>query len=81
MKTKYDLYQSQNLRYELPIFNVRDHPNIQWKTRIMRRLTYPGKHIAIRIVASKETPNSTIKQMALKTWKNIYKNPQFRSNV
>jgi hypothetical protein len=81
MKRKYDLYQTQNLRYELPIFNIKDHPTIKWKTRIMRKSTYPGKHIAIRIVAAKHLLNKTIKQMARKAWKTVYNNPKFKSNV
>jgi hypothetical protein len=78
---KYDLYQTQNLRYELPIFNIKEHPTIKWKTRIMRKSTYPGKHIAIRIVAAKHLLNKTIKQMARKAWRTVYNNPKFKSNV
>ena len=78
---KYDLYQTQSLRYELPIFNIKEHPTIKWKTRIMRKSTYPGKHIAVRIVAAKHLLNKTIKQMARKAWKTVYTNPKFKSNV
>jgi hypothetical protein len=77
----YDLYQTQNLRYELPIFNIKEHPNIKWKTRMMRKSTYPGKHIAVRIVAAKHLLNKTIKQMAQGTWRTIYNHPKFKSNV
>jgi hypothetical protein len=77
----YDLYQTQNLRYELPIFNIKEHPTIKWKTRIMRKSTYPGKHIAVRIVAAKHLLNKTIKQMAREAWRTVYKNPKFKSNV
>jgi hypothetical protein len=78
---KYNLYQTQNLRYKLPIFNIKEHPTIKWKTRIMRKSTYPGKHIAVRIVAAKHLLNKTIKQMAREAWRTIYKNPKFKSNV
>jgi hypothetical protein len=78
---KYDLYQTQNLRYELPLFNIKDHPTIKWKTRIMQKSTYPGKHIAVRIVAAKHLLNKTIKQMAQGTWRTIYNHPKFKSNV
>ena len=78
---KYDLYQTQNLRYELPIFNIKEHPTIKWKTRIMRKSTYPGKHIAIRIVAARHLLNKTIKQMARTAWRTVYNNPKFKSNV
>ncbi len=81
MEQKYDLYQTQNLRYELPIFNIKEHPTIKWKTRIMRKSTYPGKHIAIRIVAAKHLLNKTITQMARKAWETVYNNPKFKSNV
>jgi hypothetical protein len=52
MKKKYDLYQSQNLRYELPVFNKDEHPTIKWKTKMMRKFTYPGKHIAVKIIVA-----------------------------
>ena len=81
MEQKYDLYQTQNLRYELPIFDIKEHPTIKWKTRIMRKSTYPGKHIAIRIVAAKHLLNKTITQMARKAWETVYNNPKFKSNV
>jgi hypothetical protein len=81
MKRKYDLYQSQNLRYEFPVFNKNEHPNIKWKTRMMQKSTYPGKHIAVRIVVATHILKTTIKQLAQETWKTIYKNPRFRSNV
>ena len=81
MEQKYDLYQTQNLRYELPIFNIKEHPTIKWKTRIMRKSTYPGKNIAVRIVAAKHLLNKTITQMARKAWETVYNNPKFKSNV
>jgi hypothetical protein len=81
MKTKYDLYQSQNLRYELPVFNKNEHPNIKWKTRMIRKSTYPGKHIAVKVVVATHILTTTIRQLAQETWKTIYNNPRFRSNV
>ncbi len=47
----------------------------------MRKSTYPGKHITVRIVAAKHLLNKTINQMARETWRTIYKNPEFKSNV
>ncbi len=81
MKKKYDLYQSQNLRYELPVFNKTEYPNIKWKTRMMRKSTYPGKHIAVKIVVATHILKTTIRKLAQETWKTIYNNPRFRSNV
>jgi hypothetical protein len=81
MKKKYDLFQSQNLRYELPVFNKNEHPNIKWRTKMMRKSTYPGKHIAVKIVVATHIHKTTINQLAQETWKTIYKNPRFRSNV
>jgi hypothetical protein len=81
MEKKYDLYQSQNLRYELPVFNKNEYPNIKWKTRMMRKSTYPGKHIAVKIVVANHIHKTVVNRLALKTWKSIYNNPRFRSNV
>jgi hypothetical protein len=81
MKKKYDLYQSQNLRYELPVFNKNEHPNIKWKTKMMRKFTYPGKHIAVKIVVATHIHKTIINQLVQETWKTIYNNPGFRSNV
>ncbi len=81
MKRKYNLYQSQNLRYELPVFNKNEYPNIKWKTRMMRKSTYPGKHIAVKIVVATHIHKTVINQLAQETWKSIYNNPRFRSNV
>ena len=81
MKKKYDLYQSQNLRYELPVFNKNEHPNIKWRTKMMRKSTYPGKHIAVKIVVATHIHKTTINQLAQETWKTIYNNPRFKSNV
>jgi hypothetical protein len=81
MKKKYDLYQSQSLRYELPVFNKNEHPNIKWKTKMMRKFTYPGRHIAVKIVVATHIHKTIINQLAKETWKTIYKNPRFRSNV
>jgi hypothetical protein len=78
---KYNLYQTQNLRYELPLVDIKEHPTIKWNTKIMRKSTYPGKHIAIKIVAAKHLPSKTIRQMARGTWKTIYRQPKFKSNV
>jgi hypothetical protein len=81
MKKKYDLYQSQNLRYELTLFDKNEHPNIKWKTKMMRKFTYPGKHIAVKIVVPTHIHKTIINQRAKDTWKAIYNNPRFRSNV
>jgi hypothetical protein len=48
---------------------------------MMQKSTYPGKHIAVRIVAAKHLLNKTIKQMAQGTWRTIYNQPKFKSNV
>ena len=81
MKRKYDLYQSQNLRYELPIFNKDEHPTIKWKTKMMRKFTYPGRHIAVKIVVATHIHKIVINQIARDTWKAVYNNPKFKSNV
>ncbi len=47
----------------------------------MRKFTYPGKHIAVKIVVATHIHKTIINQLAKDTWKAIYKNPRFRSNV
>ncbi len=43
MKKKYDLYQSQDLRYELPVFNKDEHPTIKWKTKNDAKIYISGQ--------------------------------------
>ena len=48
---------------------------------MMRKFTYPGKHIAVKIIVATHIHKTIINQLAKDTWKAIYNNPRFRSNV
>ena len=77
----YDLVQNENLAFEIPSINIKEHPGHVFISKLMKVHTYQDKSITIKILAPISINDDYIMQQSQLLWKYVCPPNWFKSNI
>jgi hypothetical protein len=77
----YDLVQNENLAFEIPSINIKEHPGHVFISKLMKVHTYQNKSITIKILAPISINDDYIMQQSQVLWKYVCQPNWFKSNI